>query len=102
MSYGLKYGTANLAANGTAQQLSTTPLKVKYLRIIAPAANTGPIRFGGSDVTATTFGYLLPAAGGELELPMDPNSDWEWDLSKIWFDGTTTNDDIDFLYSLPS
>lgn len=80
----------NLTASGTRQALSGTSQKVTTVVINALAANTGVIYVGDVAVTAAN-GFPLQK-GDTIVLKAEAGT--YLDLSKIYFDGGTTNDDI--------
>jgi hypothetical protein len=87
-------GKASLAAAGTAQRLASTAGASVGDAILINAApgNTGPIVVGGSDVDATAGsenGVVLDD-GRVVEIPASDPYD-------VWFDGTTTGDDVGWL-----
>jgi hypothetical protein len=82
-----------LAAEGTAQQLSTVSIPSAKVFLTAGRNNVGTITVGGPTVKANltgTSGNDLPA-GGSMTIEID-------DLSKIWYDGTNTGDTVSFSY----
>ena len=88
----------NLDASGTAQRLSATNLWVRGVLCQAESGNTGILRVGDSNVSAT-FGHELVA--GEVFTLIPPQKDGEdqlINLYDVWFDGDTTGDDLMVSY----
>lgn len=85
-----------LASGGTAEQLTSTSTIVQWA-IFQCSAGT-EIFIGDSNVTITTAGFSI--AVGDPPLPIPPfraDITQPFDLSLIWFDGTT-NDVIRCIY----
>ena len=85
-----------LASGGTAEQLTTTSIKVLWA-ILQCSAGT-EIFIGDSNVTVTTAGFSIAVGDPPLTIPphrTDPPQ--LFDLNQIWFDGTT-NDVIRCIY----
>lgn len=78
----------NLTSAGTAQQLDSSDDPVLAIRITAKRSNSGYVYVGDADVSATVF-YAELAPGASIEIAIDAPS-------KIYWDGDTTNDDINW------
>lgn len=85
----------NLTAAGTAQAFSATPIIAQTVILNAKTGNTGLIYVGDADVDATNAAFSL--AAGEtviVHMPVISGGNADTDLSKWFFDGGTTNDDL--------
>jgi hypothetical protein len=82
-----------LAAAGTRQKLSTVCVPCSKVFLAAGQNNQGIITVGGPTVVAASSGHsgadMQPSGGFTIEID---------DLSKIWYDGTNTNDTVSFSY----
>lgn len=90
-------GSKNVAAAGTAEQLSTVSTAIRWLAITARPGNTGKIAVGASTVRATAGserGVLL-AAGETVRLEPDHGVD---DLAQVWVDATVSGNGVTFAY----
>lgn len=94
-------GTVNLSSAGTGQQIENSERRVKSLMVRARLGNTGMIYYGRSDVSSTNGVQLAPGercidnfAGARQE------SDGSVPFNTAFFDGDTTNDDIDWIAHL--
>lgn len=85
------FGKKAVAAAGTAEQLDATNYGLKSLTIIAAAANSGNIFYGGSDVDSSTQAGL--AAGESITL----TGAGVFNLSDIYIDAGTNADAVDFV-----
>lgn len=84
----------NLTAAGTAQQLTSTLTKAEVVNITAKVGNTGNIYIGDSNVSSTRyFAYLDAGESVSIEAQAAGYSG-TFDLSEIYIDGDTTNDDV--------
>ena len=86
----------NLTSAGTAQAIGASGELYKDVVLVADPANTGTLYIGGSDVDSTNG---IPLEAGEKislnALFSDSRSpDLLYDLSTIYVDGTTTDDDL--------
>jgi hypothetical protein len=85
----------NLTSAGTAEAIGSGLFKDVVL-VADPAKNTGTLYIGGPDVDSTNG---IPLAAGE-KLAMNAlfndsrSPDLQYDLSTIYVDGDTTNDDL--------
>lgn len=85
----------NLASAGTRQQLTSTSTLAQTVILNAKTGNTGLIYVGDSTVSATKAAFEL--AAGEMvviHMPVISGGNCDTDLSKWYFDGGTTNDDL--------
>ncbi len=86
----------NLTAAGTAQQITATVTEVEAVVINAGNSNSGVIFVGDSNVSSTRYAARL-AAGERVSIDAGGvgggNSDF-LDMSEIYIDGDTTNDDV--------
>lgn len=92
--------STNLTASGTPQRVTATDTFVTWCMIVGKYGNTGPLYLGTSEAGATAaLGYHLTASQA---------SKFEWqshdrqevlNLAELYFDGTTTNDDILVFYT---
>lgn len=88
----------NLTSAGTAQQISTSSLICQTVVINAAEANTGPIYVGDSNVASNRYMYKL-SPGESCTITGDNLvGAQDLDLSEIYFDGGTTDDDIQVGY----
>lgn len=85
------FGTKDVAAAGTAVQLSATEYRLKTLTIIAHADNAGAIYYGGSDVDNATNAGL---AAGESITITHPKP---FTLGSIYIDSANNDDGVDFV-----
>lgn len=81
----------NLTSAGTRQALSATDVYCRSVAIKAFVANTGVIYIGDVAVTSTN-GFPLPK--GDTFIMTSSNDLIPINLKNIYFDGGTTNDDI--------
>ena len=90
----------NLTSAGTAQALTTTATICQSVLIVAKSTNAGSVYVGDSTVDSTN---TFPIAAGEsyrIEAPQAPGGGADdMDLSTIFWDGGTTNDDIFVIYA---
>lgn len=89
-------GSTNLTSAGTAQVvISSDSLLITFIAIKAKPGNTGDIYFGVSDVSSTNAWTLRP--GEETSMDFDPaGQGTSLDQALLFFDGATTNDDIEW------
>lgn len=85
----------NLTSSGTRQALSASNVYVTSVVINALAANTGTIYVG--DVGVTAANGLVLAKGDSVILTAKTGY---LNLKYIYFDGSTTNDDIKISYAV--
>ena|ERR1039458_1526584 len=82
-----------VATPGTALQISNVSIPSAMVFLTAGRNNQGVITVGGPTVKASPTGTsgtdLQPGQAITLEID---------DLSKVWFDGTATNDIVSFSY----
>jgi len=81
-----------LTSGGTAEALSSTPIIVQSVLIIAAATNSGTVYVGDSDVTSTN-GIPL-AAEGHVRMTgpaLGKGGASDLDLAQIYWDGTTSD-----------
>tara|TARA_Y100000310_G_scaffold345002_1_gene461092 strand:- start:6983 stop:7267 length:285 start_codon:yes stop_codon:yes gene_type:complete len=90
----LRSGTANLTGAGTAQAIVTTSTVASGLVFRARDGNTGNLYVGDSTIDNTGPPITPGTAIGFSDKS-------EFDLADIYFDGGTTNDDLDFWYMVP-
>lgn len=84
----------NLTAAGTGQKLSATSLICQTVVINAKEGNAGAIYIGDSNVASDRYMHKL-APGEQCTITGDSlGGAQDLDLSEIYFDGDTTNDDI--------
>ncbi len=86
--------SVNLTSAGTAQRFSATTVPALWVRLQARGANSGDVVVGGKTVVGaatTRRGILLSVTLTKIPGPLD--------LTDLWFDGTSTDDDIDFIYA---
>lgn len=88
-----------VATAGTQVQVSTSNLPITTIVISAPAANTGVIYVGNSDVSATTG--IEVAKGTSVSITADMSGragGEEFILSDFWIDAATDGDKANVLY----
>jgi len=91
-------GSTNLTLAGTAQIVNNVPEQVTFVKLRARAANVGNLYIGVSDVTSTNGWELEPR--DVLLIDLDPDGKGSsLPANTFYFNGTTTNDDIDWVYS---
>ena len=86
-------GTVNLTLAGTAQQVSTSSIPCKRVIITAHESNTGTIVVGASTVVGALAGRR-----GKALFSTQSEEFFVSNLNLLYFDGTTTNDDIHYYY----
>lgn len=92
----IDFGTTNLTSAGAAQQINNVTTKITYLLLQARPGNTGDLYVGLSDVSSTNGWTLQP--GAQIAIDFDPDGKGtSIDPSQFYFDGDTTNDDIDWM-----
>ncbi len=92
----LDVGTTNLTSAGSAQRVNNDVKRITYLLLQARPGNTGKLYFGMSDVSSTN-GWTLEQ-GAQIALDFDPDGKGtSINFDEFWFDGDTTDDDIDWL-----
>lgn len=95
----LNHSVINLTAAGTAQQLSSSELLVDGFVVQGRVGNTGNIFVGDSTVSSTDFAIELDAGEThKFDASEFAKGDAQVDLSTIYFDGGTTDDDIVVYY----
>ena len=90
--------TTNLTAAGTPQVLSATEIFTPNFEVYAPSANAGANIY---ITRSTAGGAQRPIPRGSAWSPPDTSlkgTSGMYDLSEIYFDGDTTNDDIVITY----
>jgi len=90
-------GSTNLTSSGSAQVvISSDSLQIVFIAIKAKPTNTGDIYFGVSDVSSTNKWTLTP--GEETSIDFDPQGlGTSVDQAVLFFDGGTTNDDLQWM-----
>lgn len=89
----------NLTSAGTAQQISTSTIPAEVVVISAPSANSGSIYIGDSNVASNRYlAVLSPGQRMSIEAGNESGGTDMLDLAEIYFDGDTTNDDIQVGY----
>src|SRR5262249_21062265 len=86
-----KDSNATLTAAGTRQQLSTVSVPCAKIFITAGRNNQGILVMGGPTVVAADSG----TSGNDLTGGQSMNIEID-DLSKVWYDGTSTGDKINY------
>lgn len=86
-------GTVNLTIAGTAQQVSTSSVPCKRVIITAHESNAGTIVVGGSTVVGALAGRR-----GKALFSTQSEIFYVNNLNLLYFDGTTTNDDVHYYY----
>lgn len=96
-----KQSEVNLDEVTTEQQLSTTALKVQSATVFASSANSGTIYITPQSGKADAGTSVSLAAGNSITITGDilSGSSSYVDLSKWYFDGTSTNDDVIIWYA---
>lgn len=89
-------GSATVAAAGTANALSTTSVKCNWITFQPLIANTGAVYIGASTVTATRG---LTMSVGDSAVTWDIMANACYDLSKIFIDGATNGNGVQFVYA---
>jgi len=84
----------NLTSAGTAQALSATSILAQVVYINAKTTNAGNIYIGDSNVASNRYLVLLDAGESVSIEASEFGTSGDLDLSEIYFDGGTTNDDI--------
>jgi hypothetical protein len=79
-------GQTDIAAAGTAVQLTSTVTPCKYVMVSTP---NGPIFVGDSNVSATNG--VAVTTGDAVRIDID-------DVSKLYVDGTNNGDDVNYTY----
>lgn len=88
-------GSATLAAAGTRQRLVSTRTPAAWITFQPGSSNSGSIYIGGSTVSSTS-GLSMLVGDSVVSWPVaDINM---YDLHEIWFDGSSTNDTVQFVY----
>lgn len=89
-------GSTNLTSSGSAQVvISADDLQIVFIQVKAKPDNIGDIYFGVSDVSSTNKWTLKP--GEETSIDFDPSGNGtSISQSVLFFDGATTNDDIEW------
>jgi hypothetical protein len=93
MASPLESFTVNLTSAGSAQQISTTSIRAKSYIFRPRAGNVGLLYIGNSSVDNT----VAPVAQGDA-INWKGNQGEVVDLEEFYFDGGTTNDDLDVWY----
>jgi hypothetical protein len=89
----------NLTSAGTRQAISATPLLSPCVIVSAAHANSGNIYVGDASVSATRYAAVLAAKSSYTFTGPDINGcTRDIDLSTIYIDGATTNDDVQVAY----
>lgn len=98
--HGIATLTTNLTAAGTPQPISATAVYCSGFEVYSPSANVGANMYinnsGGTSATQR------PIPKGNSWSPPDiglKGTNGQYDLSKVYFDGDTTNDDIIVTYT---
>ena len=90
------FGQKDIAAAGTAELLEAAEYQLQSLMIIAKAANTGKVFYGGVDVNGSTQAGL--AAGESITLGPEPALyDKPFLLSSIFIDVGVNGEGVDFI-----
>ena len=94
----IDFGSTNLTLAGTAQIINDVPEQVTFVKLRAREGNVGNVYVGVSDVTSTNGWTLEPR--DVLLIDLDPDGKGSsLPANTFYFNGTTTNDDIDWVYS---
>jgi hypothetical protein len=89
----------NLTSAGTRQQISATPILSPVVIITAAHGNSGNIYVGDSAVASNCYAAVLAAKSSYTITGPDINGHTrDVDLSSIYIDGGTTNDDVQVAY----
>jgi hypothetical protein len=83
--------TVNLTSAGTPQRITTGEEKASTVILRSKTGNVGSLYIGDSAVTTAT-GAILQGEGLTI------NKGEAFSLSDIYFDGGTSNDDLDYWY----
>lgn len=98
----LESGGVAVASAGTAVPLSSTPLKVFSVSILARqvdgTTNTGNVFLGDSSVDNTNPD-ILPGETVEVPGTRQSGHSLEFDLSQIFVDADTNDDGVSFWYT---
>ena len=97
--FGITTLTTNLTAAGTPQAVSATAIFATGFEVFAPAANVGANMY---ITTLAAAGAQRPIPRGTAWSPPDTalkGTSGMYDLSQVFFDGDTTNDDIVVTYT---
>ena len=89
----------DIPSAGTAVRLLNTRDKIVWIKITAPAANSGLTYVGDSAVSATN-GYVLGAAGGvDASVELDFRGDVEGSITAnlLWVDAASNGDDVSWV-----
>lgn len=89
-------GTKSVTTAGTAEQLSTTSVFCKKLRVQAVAANSGAAFVGGSDVDSAEGATLDPTQATAEDFVEFENVD----LASIWVDVATNGEDLSYVATI--
>lgn len=89
----------SVASAGTRVQVSATSTPVSTIIFAAPAANTGKIYIGDSDVSATRYAFeVSPGAAAAISADYAGGSGEEFILSDFYVDAATSGDDLNVSY----
>lgn len=93
----------NLDSAGTAERLSTSDLYVRSFMVCGNWGNAGDIYIGSASAKATAALGIRLAAGACFSDEGDHAINGlkeKINLKEIWFDGSTTNDDVTVWYKI--
>jgi hypothetical protein len=89
----------NLTSAGTRQAISATPVYSPCVIVTAAHGNTGNIYVGDSAVASNRYAAVLAAKSSYVITgPVMGGFEQLIDLSTIYIDGGTTNDDVQVAY----
>jgi len=89
-------GSTNLTSAGSAQIIDDSPSAIVFITIQAKPGNTGDIYIGVSDVSSSNGWTLQPGESKDLDFdPLGAGQSITFD--QLFFDGATTNDDIEWI-----
>lgn len=96
-----KQSTVNLDTVTVEQQVSSSALKVQSATVFAASTNAGTIYITPQSGSADAGTSVSLAAGNSITIEGDllKGSSSYVDLSKWYFDGTSTNDDVIIWYA---
>lgn len=98
--FGITTLNVNLTAAGTPQALSATAIYATGLEVYAPTGNTGANMY--INVSGGATNQRRPIPRGTSWSPPDmtlTGTSGMYDLSQIFFDGDTTDDDVVVVYT---
>ena len=90
------FGSTNLTSAGSAERVNNVDRQLTFIAFQARPGNTGNIFVGVSDVSSTNGWTLTP--GEVRDIDFDPQGIGQSiNMNELFFDGATTNDDIEWM-----